>query len=269
MEGVEEREIIIVGAGICGLSTALALHRVWEIRCLRRCDLINTLAESLPSGTIRFGCQVLSVELDPLTSLSILQLSNGSVLKAKTRGFTKYRNGYHFSNDFVHVNGDHVALGRMPIDDKSVFWFVTHKSDQGSNVPKNIKLIKISTLELIKGFPQGMVEMISNSDPDSVHSANLRYRPPHDVLLKPFRRGTVTVAGDAMHAMYPFLGQGGSAGLEDAIVLTRFLVETFHQTDGGQKDVKGIEMALEEYVKQRRMRPVWLTLQIYLTGLLF
>ncbi|KAI4324022.1 hypothetical protein L6164_023590 [Bauhinia variegata] len=111
--------------------------------------------------------------------------------------------------------------------------------------------------------------MVSNSDPDSVHSANLRYRPPHDVLLKPFRRGTVTVAGDTMHAMYPFLGQGGSAGLEDAIVLTRCLVETFHQTGGGQKDVKGIEMALDEYVKQRRMRLVWLTLQIYLTGLLF
>ncbi|KAI4324021.1 hypothetical protein L6164_023589 [Bauhinia variegata] len=149
MEGEEETEIIIVGAGICGLSTALALHRkglkslvlekseslravgggitmrsngwhalgqlcvaseltessvplrwftnkwldsskhqetafgVWEIRCLRRCDLINTLAESLPSGTIIFGCQVLSVELDPLTSLPILQLNNGSVLKAK------------------------------------------------------------------------------------------------------------------------------------------------------------------------------------------
>jgi NADH dehydrogenase FAD-containing subunit len=27
MEGVEEMEIVIVGGGICGLATALALHR--------------------------------------------------------------------------------------------------------------------------------------------------------------------------------------------------------------------------------------------------
>ncbi|XP_042974268.1 monooxygenase 1-like [Carya illinoinensis] len=137
MEEMEEIEIFIVGTGICGLATALALHRKgiknvvlerseslrasgacitirtngWrcldqlgvgsdlsqtncpsfarvttrraETRCMRRSDLIRILAESLPLGTIRLGCQILSVTLDPLTSYPINQLQNGSAIHAK------------------------------------------------------------------------------------------------------------------------------------------------------------------------------------------
>ncbi|KAH7849059.1 hypothetical protein Vadar_012359 [Vaccinium darrowii] len=45
--------------------------------------------------------------------------------------------------------------------------------------------------------------------------------------LEKFRKGTVTIAGDAMHVMGPFLGQGGSAALEDTIVLARCLSHKF------------------------------------------
>ena len=54
-----------------------------ETRCLRRSDLITSLAESLPPATIRLGCQILSVTQVPLTSYSIIQLQNGSSIKAK------------------------------------------------------------------------------------------------------------------------------------------------------------------------------------------
>lgn len=54
-----------------------------EFRCLKRTDLIEAMANNLPMGTIRTHCQVLSIELDPLTQYPNLVLSNGSILQAK------------------------------------------------------------------------------------------------------------------------------------------------------------------------------------------
>ena len=59
------------------------VYRMGEIRCLRRSELITSLAESLPPGTIHLGCQVLSITADPLSSYSIIQLQNGRTIKAK------------------------------------------------------------------------------------------------------------------------------------------------------------------------------------------
>ncbi|KAJ7982561.1 FAD-dependent urate hydroxylase [Quillaja saponaria] len=305
MEGAEEIDIVIVGGGICGLATTLALHRkgipsvvlerseclraigggitmrnngwialdqlgvasklrqtslliqgaqdIWlhsgkqrefgygesETRCLKRSKLIGTLAESLPLGTLRFGCHVVSIQLDPLTSYAIVQLNNGSTITSKiligcdgansvvadflglkpakpssiweVRGFTNYPNGHTFGNQFVPVHGDCDIMGRIPIHHKLVYWFVTQKREfQGSKASKDPKEIKNMTLESIKDFPRDIVDM------------------------------------------------GGSAGLEDAVVLARCLErklsKTFKQTSGRQNMVKEVEDALDEYVKSRKMR---------------
>ena len=54
--------------------------------------------------------------------------------------------------------------------------------------------------------------MIEDSDVESLSPTHVRYRAPWNLLLGKFRKGTVIVAGDAMHVMGPFLGQGGAAG---------------------------------------------------------
>lgn len=60
------------------------LNRIYkEFRCLKRTDLIKAMANCLPMETIRTGCQVVSIELDPITQYRQLVLSNGSILQAK------------------------------------------------------------------------------------------------------------------------------------------------------------------------------------------
>ncbi|KAI3512989.1 hypothetical protein L1887_20312 [Cichorium endivia] len=101
--------------------------------------------------------------------------------------------------------------------------------------------------------------MIEIADAKSLSFSHLRYRSPWDLLTGTFCKGTVMVAGDAMHVMGPFLGQGGSAGLEDAVVLARNLA---------QMGLDRVEEAFNLYVKQRWVRVVQLSLQTYLTGML-
>ncbi|KAG6659126.1 hypothetical protein CIPAW_03G011600 [Carya illinoinensis] len=335
MEEMEEIEIFIVGTGICGLATALALHRKgiknvvlerseslrasgacitirtngWrcldqlgvgsdlniyrrraETRCMRRSDLIRILAESLPLGTIRLGCQILSVTLDPLTSYPINQLQNGSAIHAKsrfnlslirsqvligcdeansavahflelkpkillslseTRGFTNYPSGHGFKMEFFQVSeDDNIMFGRLPIDNKLVYWFVNQKIKPKASIYSLVTCILVTRISAVIA-----------KDPELIHKLTLESMKDfptgsggHD--KKHFRKGSVTVAGDAMHVMDPLVAQGGSASIEDGVVLARCLAQKsrinfFFTADFGE--------ALDQYVKERRMRVVWLS----------
>ncbi|KAH7833409.1 hypothetical protein Vadar_006097 [Vaccinium darrowii] len=375
MDATEVNDIVIVGGGLCGLATAVALHRkgiksivlersetlrdtggaigtrsnAWraldqlgvgsklrptavrvlknreisldkggsneetslandETRCLKRSDLITTLADALPPGTIQFGRQVVSVKLDPSNSYPTVQLHDGSSIVAKiligcdgahsvvadflelkptkefglsvTRGLTHYSNGHSVPHEIVRVTKNDVVIGRAPIDDKSAYWFVAQPltSEEHAKISQRPELIRESTLHAVEGFSTEFVQLIEDSELESLTLTHLRYRHPCDLLLGKFRKGTVTVAGDAMHVMGPFLGQGGAAGLEDAIVLARCLSQKFVSTvdrpitSESQTMTKvimrGVEEAMDRYVKERRMRVVRLSTQSYLTGLL-
>ncbi|XP_058089976.1 monooxygenase 1-like [Magnolia sinica] len=362
-----DNDIIIIGAGICGLATALALHRKgigsvvleradslrasgaaidihtngWraldqlgvgptlrekanriyvvrhvsldngmtrevlygneEYRNLVRSDLIQALFDGLPPRTVHFGCHIVQVKTDPVTSQSVLHFDDGSVATAKIligcdgvnsivaeslklkptrsshtgvlQGLTNYPNGHGFGNDFILMKKGHVIVGRNPIGNKLVHWFIFQtRLPEDYGISGKPEIIREAALELIKGFPPEMTELAENSLLDSFTFTKIRYRAPWDLLLGNLHRGTVTVAGDAMHVMGPFLGQGGAAGLEDAVVLGRCLAKAMQMDRNGDYDGKQLAtrvgLALVEYVKERRMRVTRLSMQTYLNGLL-
>ncbi|KAF3445078.1 hypothetical protein FNV43_RR14771 [Rhamnella rubrinervis] len=353
---VEEIDIVIVGAGICGLATALLFteilrasgsaigvlangwraldqlgvgsklrqtalplqgaRHIWmdtneqrtfpiskgERRCVKRSDLLQVLAEDLPIGTIRYGCPVLSLYLDPFTSYPTLQLRNGPTIKAKivigcdgaksvvaeflklkpnklfpkcaVRVLTSYPNEHGFVPEFVRTYRGHVFCGRAPINENLVYWFLDPPEfPPDEKVYKDPELIRHMCLEKANGFPNEIITTIQNSDPNHLSLTHLTYRAPWDVLVASFREGTVTVAGDAMHVMGPFLGQGGSAALEDGVVLARCLAYKIGEADlhgsyGRLIVQQKVGEAMDAYVRERRMRLVGLSAQTYLTGLL-
>ncbi|XP_016435030.1 monooxygenase 1-like [Nicotiana tabacum] len=358
--GCEEmHEIVIVGGGLCGLATALALHKkgiksvvleksetlraagaaigvlpngwraldqlgvgsqlratalrlegnrmawidkgreqyisnknIGEVRCLKRSDIVETFADALPRKTIRFGCEIASVEMDPLTSLPCILLSNGKRIGAKIligcdgsrsvvssflgvkptktlrvaaiRGLTSYPNGHSFPLEFVRLISGHTKFGILPITDKLVHWFINLHHGTDTKFPQDAELIKQTALEATSDHPKHVQEIIEGCDLDSLSFFHLRYHEPWNLMLGNFSENTVTVAGDAMHVMGPFLGQGGSAGIEDAVVLARNLAKTLK----GGFDHEKVGEALDQYIKERRMRVVKLATQAYLTALL-
>lgn len=114
--------------------------------------------------------------------------------------------------------------------------------------------------------------MVRNGDLDQLFLNQLRYRTPWNLFLRRrFGEGSVTVAGDAMHAMGPFIAQGGSAALEDAVVLARCFAETIggigiHDRISHKEWRMRIEMAIHKYEKERKMRVVKLSAQTFVIG---
>ncbi|RZB73555.1 Monooxygenase 1 isoform B [Glycine soja] len=252
------------------------------------------MADNLPVGTIRTNCQVVSIELDPLTHSPQLLLSNGSILQAKVvigcdgvnsaianmfglhrtklllfstcvaRGFTNFPNGHQFASEFVVMSRGQVQLGRIPVSDQLVYWFVTRpRTSKDSTIWKEPVLIRQSLIESMKGFPEGAVEMIQNCKLSFLHLTELKYRAPWDLVLNKFRKGTVTIAGDAMHATGPFIAQGGSASIEDALVLARCLAQ---KKFAEGMNIADAEEAFDQYLKERKMRIFWLSLHSFLVG---
>ncbi|KAF3440930.1 hypothetical protein FNV43_RR19216 [Rhamnella rubrinervis] len=347
---VEELDIVIVGAGICGLATALALHRngirsvvlersdtlrtsgvafgilgngwralshlgvaqkirgdsillqgVGESRCVKRSNLIQGLAEDLPHGTVRCGCHIQSIKKDPLTSSPILHLTDGRTIKAKVligcdgansvvaqylklkpkkvfpkcgvRGLTSYPNGHGLPPEIVRIYTDDMLFGRSPINENEVYWFLLLPGHPQNLDFKDQELVRQMCVENIKGqFPDEVVRMVEECDASYLFLQYVTYRTPWDMVVGRFREGTVTVAGDAMHIMGPFLGQGSSVALEDGVVLGRCLARKIHdQADfqGNQSSIqKKVGEAMDAFVRERRMRLVGLSTHTYLTGLL-
>ncbi|AQK71793.1 monooxygenase 1 isoform X2 [Zea mays] len=254
------------------------------------------MAKNIPAGSIRFGCHVVAIQQDPGTHGPILTTVDGGTIRAKVligcdggssavarylglsppkaiprtvlRGFTAYPHGHPFGAEFLRIRGGgEFVVGRLPVTRNLVHFFVTMPNpptgimlatkDVSATTTKDFMLEKLRDC-----CAPEIVQMVQDSDPESLNVVNsIRYRSPWQVALAAFHRGAVTVAGDAMHAMGPFIGQGGSAALEDAVVLARSMSRA--NAAGG-----GHGAAVREYVRERRPRVALLSLESFVAGTL-
>ncbi|KAF8038055.1 hypothetical protein BT93_B0800 [Corymbia citriodora subsp. variegata] len=343
MEAVED--IVIVGAGIAGLTTALGLHRLgirslvlesfdglrttgfafatwtnaWqaldavgigeslrqrhnqlfgqdhEIRCVQRRALLETLANELPSGTIRYSSKVVSIEES--SHLKLVHLADGSILKAKVligcdgvnsavakwlgfrkpafagrsafRGCVYYDHGHSFEPKFLQFFGEGVRYGVIPCDDKTIYWFFTFSSSsKNGEMEESPDKMKQFVLGKLGKIPDNVRAVIEKTELDNFTMSPLRFRPPWEILRGNISKNNVCIAGDALHPMTPDLGQGGCSALEDGIVLARCLGKALrdNQSIKSEEEYKRIEMGLQRYAKERRWRAFELISTAYMVG---
>ena len=101
----------------------------------------------------------------------------------------------------------------IPISDDEVYCYVNRKP-QGSSMPG-----KTEYITPFERFAPPVPQVLAGWSVDTANWSPLEELQP----LPVWGRGRVVLIGDAAHAMPPFMAQGGSLALEDALVLARLL----------------------------------------------
>jgi 2-polyprenyl-6-methoxyphenol hydroxylase-like FAD-dependent oxidoreductase len=122
------------------------------------------------------------------------------------------------------------VAGLLPLAGSRTYWYVAYRGDEGDAGELERRLAQ---------FGQPVREAVAGTEHDERLCHRLFDRPP----AERWRRGAVTLLGDAAHPMLPFLGQGACSALEDAVALASAL-----------SSASGIEAALAAYEDVRRPR---------------
>jgi 2-polyprenyl-6-methoxyphenol hydroxylase-like FAD-dependent oxidoreductase len=98
-------------------------------------------------------------------------------------------------------------------------------------------------LQLIADWHPALQRMVAETDPTVVSATALQGAEP----IEPWDTTNVTLLGDAIHAMPPLQGQGGSTALRDAALLCRKLVEADRGASPLLPAIHEYETAMREY----------------------
>lgn len=115
-------------------------------------------------------------------------------------------------------------------------------------------IIKKEVEEAVKhGFPEIVKSLVDHTDADQYART-----PIHDRIIiprfsPPVVKDGVTLAGDSLHPVQPFLGQGGCLALEDGLMFARTLGLLLSQP-GGVDDDERLQKTLEKYAAERQHR---------------
>ncbi|KAL3613937.1 hypothetical protein CASFOL_042011 [Castilleja foliolosa] len=286
---------LVSTSSVSGLPTAqLSLEGNHEVRRINRKVLIETLSDELPKGTIRFSSKV--VHIQDSGSFKLIHLADGNILKSKVligcdgvnsvvakflgfgkpsfagrasiRGYVDFKGGHGFGPDFLQFFGNGVRYGVTPCDDNGVYWFFTYiPSPQDIGIENDPATMKQFVLSKLGNISDKIRSVFENTDSDNMIWSQLKFRHPLDLLRFNISKDNVCIAGDALHAMTPDIGQGGCSALEDGVILARVLAGAFvGKSSGEDEEHERIKMGLKKYARERRWRSVWLVSVAYVVG---
>ncbi len=134
--------------------------------------------------------------------------------------------------------GDHKRASMMPVAGDRFYFFFDVPLPKGT--PANPDNYKTELKEHFQGWAKPVQALIERFDPDAVARPEIHDVGPIDRFVK----GRVALLGDSAHATCPDMGQGGCQAMEDALVLTNYLITTN----------LGVEYALKRYELERKER---------------
>ncbi|XVE48829.1 hypothetical protein DITRI_Ditri01bG0033800 [Diplodiscus trichospermus] len=306
-DSLRQQHLLINGLTVSSIvskeCTSESSFEALEIRFVQRNLLLEALAKELPSGTIRLSSKVVCIEESGFYKK--LHLADGTILKTKVligcdginslvakwlgfqkpvltgsmaiRAYAVFENGHGFgpkARQFIS-NGQRFLL--LPCDERMVHWGLTWKpSDQEKEVlEENSAKLKQFVLKKLGDTCHDEIKSVIEKTPeDGLLLTPLSNRRPWELPWASISKGNVCVAGDALHPMTPYIGQGGCSAMEEGVILARCLGEALQKPDGESKEneneeeqeYKRIERGLKKYAKERRWRSFNLIATAYMVG---
>jgi 2-polyprenyl-6-methoxyphenol hydroxylase-like FAD-dependent oxidoreductase len=157
--------------------------------------------------------------------------------------------------------GDGRQFTLAAIDGGRAFWgAVNTEPAGGSDPPSGLHRI---LAEHLRDFPEMLRQVVQDTPEDEIIRTDIYDRDPETTWVK----GRVALLGDAAHLTTPFIGEGASITIEDAVALAKELALT-----GGLRDLSMLAVALQSYERVRLPRCSEIVLasrrlgQIYMSG---
>ena len=274
-----------------------------EFRYVLRSDLLRQLLKIVPKQRVAFNKALVDFREDKEEGVVVAEMSCGQTIRCKAlvgadgvgstvhkllfpgqkpanyagyqaiRGVAKIPKSsslppfFTFEKGVVNQAwGAGVRLGTFRMTETSLYWFVTYNGPQreaGSDDDGAALLQKVRSLLAAWDARWGIDAILKNTPAQDVLRTSIGDRWPKP--LGNWGQGRVTLLGDAAHPMTPNLGQGGAAGMEDALVLGELLAAAL---DKGEVGAGTVPQALRAYEKERGHRVTYLTLKSYVFGFL-
>jgi 2-polyprenyl-6-methoxyphenol hydroxylase-like FAD-dependent oxidoreductase len=147
------------------------------------------------------------------------------------RGMTAYRALTPYIPDTYQPGyicefiGSGKAFGFLRIGKGRMYWYAASIASQGQ--PDAPVGRKRELQEMFTDWPKPIPELIAATDEASILKNDLCDRVP----IKQWGKQNITLLGDAAHPTLPTMGQGACMALEDALVVTKCLLEQRHPAD--------------------------------------
>jgi len=149
------------------------------------------------------------------------------------------------ADNWVIYVGQGKRASMMPIGGDRFYFFFGAPMAKGTSVEPAARQTELA--DIFAGWPAPVQSLIQALDPLNTNRLEIHdIDPPHRLA-----RGRTVLIGDAAHATTPTLGQGGCQAVEDAEVLTRYLVTTNIS----------VPDALQRYEQERKDRTAALVLK--------
>ncbi|MEM6597623.1 MAG: FAD-dependent urate hydroxylase HpxO [Cyanobacteria bacterium P01_C01_bin.69] len=149
------------------------------------------------------------------------------------------------ADNWVLYVGEGKRASMMPVGGDRFYYFFGVPTPLGTTTPPEDRREELA--KHFSGWPEPVQKLIQTLDPTASNRLEISDIDPPEHLVK----GRIAIVGDAAHATTPTLGQGGCQAMEDALVLSRFLMTT----------TISVTDALARYEKARKTRTADLVLK--------
>lgn len=141
------------------------------------------------------------------------------------RGMTAYRALTNYVPDTYKCGyiceflGSGKAFGFLTIGKGRMYWYAASKASEGQlDAPIGRKQ---ELQEMFQDWPEPIPELIAATDEANILKNDLYDRVP----IRNWGKQNITLLGDAAHPTLPTMGQGACMAIEDALVVTKCLLE--------------------------------------------